>query len=298
MKILIVDDSLAMQAIVRRGLEQFGYKRLQIKQASNGIEALEVIGAWHPQIVLSDWHMPLMSGIELLIEIKKRNLPLNVGIVTTVSDNERVEYALECGASFVLSKPFEDSQLHKALLPLFQGAPETVEILNEQELKNTSVVLPKISQLQSLLQRVVKQEIQLSALPVQHFNQSKVPSLLALFEDPATKRVRAVAMLDIKATCMLGGIKAQLEVESIESYITEKVVSKVIIDACQQVMQASSLAFLDRTTKASLRLKSVSFVPKSFAKLEMLYGKPHTERIDILCAAPGYKDGYMTIVSS
>lgn len=298
MKILIVDDSLAMQAIVRRGLEQFGYKRLQIKQASNGQEALEVIEAWHPQIVLSDWHMPRMSGIELLIEIKTRNLPINVGIVTTVSDNERVEYALECGASFVLSKPFEDSQLHKAMLPLFQGAPETVEILNEQELKNSRIVLPKMNQLQSLLQRVLNFDIQLNSLPVQNFHQSKVPTLLALFEDPTTKRVRAVAMLDIKATCLLGGIKAQLKGEDLETFINEKVVSKVIIDACQEVMQASSLAFLDRTAKKSLRFKSVSFVPKSFAKLEMLYGKPPTDRIDILCTAPGFSDGCMTIVSS
>ena len=54
MKILVVDDSLAMQAIVRRGLEKFGYRTLDIRQSSGAIDALDIIDEWKPEIVLSD----------------------------------------------------------------------------------------------------------------------------------------------------------------------------------------------------------------------------------------------------
>ena len=298
MKILIVDDSVAMQAIVRRGLEQFGYKQLKIKQANDGIEALESIGQWQPDIVLSDWHMPNMSGLELLIEVKKRELPIKIGIVTTVCDEERIELALEQGASFVLSKPFEDAALHKALLPLMQGAFETEEILNTQTSKSSALVLPKLSQLEKVLHRFLHEEISLTELPVQKFSHEKVPALLALFEDLETQKVRTVAMLDIRATCLFGGLKNELSAQKIDHYLTNKMISKHILDGCEQVMHSSAFAFLDRKTRKNLRLKCVSFVPKSFAKLEILYAKPKSERIDILCDMPGYQSGIMTIVSS
>jgi CheY-like chemotaxis protein len=297
-KILIVDDSVAMQAIVRRGLEQFGYKQLEIKQANNGVEALEIIGNWQPEIVLTDWHMPQMSGIELLIEVKKRELPLKIGLVTTVNDDERIELAIEQGASFVLSKPFEDEALHKALLPLIQGAFETEEILNAQPIHNSDLVLPKLSQLEKVLHRFLNPDIQLTAIPTQVFSNEKIPALLALFEDTETQKVRAVAMLDIKATCLLGGLKNEFPASKVERYLTNKVISKQMLDGCEQVLASSSFAFLDRKTRKNLRLKCVSFVPKTFAKLEILFAKPASERVDILCTIKGYQDGTITIVSS
>jgi len=75
-KLLIVDDSKAMQAIVRRGLTKFKHVTFSIKKASNGKDALAVIDEWHPDIILSDWHMPHMSGLELLAIIRKRELPI------------------------------------------------------------------------------------------------------------------------------------------------------------------------------------------------------------------------------
>ena len=71
MKILIVDDSKAMRLIVRRALRQAGLADDGIHEANNGAEALAQIRAASPDLVLSDWNMPEMSGIDLLSTLAK-----------------------------------------------------------------------------------------------------------------------------------------------------------------------------------------------------------------------------------
>ena len=65
MKILIVDDSKAMRMIVARTLNQTDLSGFTKIEASNGVEALEKIEQESPDLVLSDWNMPEMKGIEL-----------------------------------------------------------------------------------------------------------------------------------------------------------------------------------------------------------------------------------------
>ena len=65
-KILIVDDSKAMRMIVRRTLRQAGLEDNELDEAANGAEALDALRRASFDLVLSDWNMPVMSGIELL----------------------------------------------------------------------------------------------------------------------------------------------------------------------------------------------------------------------------------------
>jgi CheY-like chemotaxis protein len=57
-KILIVDDSKAMQTIVNRGIQAMGYSEIETRLASDGNEALDICRTWEPELVLCDWHMP------------------------------------------------------------------------------------------------------------------------------------------------------------------------------------------------------------------------------------------------
>ena len=66
MKILIVDDSKAMQQIVKRGLEKLGYDDLEIVLASSGIAALKLAKERKQTLILSDWLMLEMRGLELI----------------------------------------------------------------------------------------------------------------------------------------------------------------------------------------------------------------------------------------
>ncbi len=301
MKILIVDDSIAMQAIVRRGLEKFGYKTLDIRQASSAMEALEIIDDWKPEILLSDWHMPEVTGFELLKEINKREIDIQTGFVTTVNDEELVASAIEEGACFVLNKPFEDSELHKAILPLVQGANESEKLLSTESAPpsiSSELVLPKLSQLEKVLHRFLCDKIKLIDAPCQSFSPEKIPTVLALFEDVDSQKIKAVAILDLNTACALGGTKSNIPQAKIINMITEKVISKTVLDHCEHVMSDCAFAFLDRKTRKSLRLKSVSFIPASFPKLEVLFQKSPSQRIDIMCEVSGFKTGYITIVSS
>ena len=72
MKILVADDSRVMRQIVIRALRQAGEGGHDIAEAENGRHALEVIAAHRPDLVLSDWNMPEMTGIDFLTNLRAR----------------------------------------------------------------------------------------------------------------------------------------------------------------------------------------------------------------------------------
>ena len=116
MKILIVDDSKAMRAIVRRALGATGgYASAEVVEATNGAEALDMIPAEQPDLVLSDWNMPEMTGIELLEALNAAGTIPPFGFVTSESTPEMHDRAMANGASFLVSKPFTPEALERAL---------------------------------------------------------------------------------------------------------------------------------------------------------------------------------------
>jgi two-component system chemotaxis response regulator CheY len=117
MQILVVDDSKAMRSIVMRAVRQAGYD-VQFVEACNGAEALQTIRAKTPNLVLADWNMPEMSGIELLQALRKEGNQVRVGFVTSESDASARDLAFQSGASFMINKPFTPDALKAALGPV------------------------------------------------------------------------------------------------------------------------------------------------------------------------------------
>ena len=115
MRVLIVDDSKAMRMIVRRTLRQAGFEGLSEMEASNGKEALSLLETNEPDLVLCDWNMPEMSGIELLRELKGRGHRVKFGFVTSESTPEMRATALEAGAQFLITKPFTAEKFQETL---------------------------------------------------------------------------------------------------------------------------------------------------------------------------------------
>ena len=104
MKILVADDSKAMRMIVLRNLRQGGFDGATFIEAVDGADALEKINAEKPDLVLSDWNMPNMSGIELCEALDHTNLVF--GFVTSESTAEMRALADEAGSKFLIAKPF------------------------------------------------------------------------------------------------------------------------------------------------------------------------------------------------
>ena len=119
MSILIVDDSKAMRMIVRRTLRQAGYEDGDIREAANGKEALDSIRADAPTLVLSDWNMPEMNGIELLEHVVKESARVTFGFVTSEGTPEMRTRAQAAGARFLIAKPFTPEAFEQALRPYY-----------------------------------------------------------------------------------------------------------------------------------------------------------------------------------
>ena len=106
MKILVTDDSRVMRQIVIRTLRQAGYDDHEIIQAEDGREALAMVGAEQPDLVLSDWNMPEMTCIECLEALRASGSQVPFGFVTSEGSPEMREKAANAGALFLIAKPF------------------------------------------------------------------------------------------------------------------------------------------------------------------------------------------------
>lgn len=118
MKLLIVDDSKAMRMIVRRMLGEAGFREAEIREASNGLEALEIIPEFAPAVVLSDWNMPEMDGITLLRSLRGEDNQVPFGFVTSECTEDMREAADASGAAFFLTKPFKAEEFRSVLSPV------------------------------------------------------------------------------------------------------------------------------------------------------------------------------------
>lgn len=104
---LVVDDSRAIRMILARSLRDLGY---EVREAENGRKALEVIEIEKAslKLVLADWNMPEVNGLELLKQLRSDPAlsSLVVVMVTTETDLNQMVAALEAGANEYVMKPF------------------------------------------------------------------------------------------------------------------------------------------------------------------------------------------------
>ena len=118
MKVLIVDDSKAMRMIVTRTLKQAGFSGLETLEAGDGTEALEVVAKEDVDLILSDWNMPQMKGIEFLQALREKGDKTPLGFITSESGEDVAQRAKEAGAQFVITKPFTADRFEAVLGPI------------------------------------------------------------------------------------------------------------------------------------------------------------------------------------
>jgi two-component system chemotaxis response regulator CheY len=118
MKVLVCDDSRVMRQIVVRTLRQAGFDGLDIVEAANGAEGLDVVAAEQPDLVLSDWNMPELTGIDFLTHLRARGDDTPFGFVTSEGSQEMRERAAGAGALFVIAKPFDADTFADTLSPV------------------------------------------------------------------------------------------------------------------------------------------------------------------------------------
>lgn len=114
-RVLVVDDSRATRAIIRRILERLGFEVHEAADGGEGIaqaRALEGLG-----LMLVDWNMPVADGLEVVRAVRRRPelAAVRILMVTTESEVSRMVEALEAGADEYLMKPFSSEALCEKL---------------------------------------------------------------------------------------------------------------------------------------------------------------------------------------
>jgi len=114
MRVLLVEDDPNTIDLLENALVHFGY---DVTRAANGLEALEQLHTDHYPLIISDWEMPEMSGIELCREVRQRmSSSYTYFILLTMrSGTNNVLDALAAGADEFLSKPFDPHELQMRL---------------------------------------------------------------------------------------------------------------------------------------------------------------------------------------
>jgi DNA-binding response OmpR family regulator len=122
--ILIVDDYLLIRTAVRQVLTELGFSN--IFQADNGKSAQELMRKQHIDVVIGDWSMPMMSGIELLAWMRQdaRYARTPYMMLTAESNPASVRSALQAGVSAYMIKPFTVHSFASKFMAMI-GAPQT-----------------------------------------------------------------------------------------------------------------------------------------------------------------------------
>ncbi|MEO8747215.1 MAG: response regulator [Rhodanobacter sp.] len=122
MKILVVDDFSTMRRIVRNLLVDLGFTNSLIKEADDGHNALAMLRSMPFDLVVTDWNMPNMTGIDLLRSIREeeRIKAMPVLMVTAENNREQIVAAAQAGVNGFVMKPFSAATLEEKIVRIFE----------------------------------------------------------------------------------------------------------------------------------------------------------------------------------
>ena len=120
-KILVVDDFATMRKVVRNLLKQVGYE--DIVEAEDGVMALRALKSQKIDVIISDWNMPNMSGLELLKAIRDDSELAKTPflMVTAEALQDNVVAAVKAGVSEYIVKPFTAEVLNEKIVKIMES---------------------------------------------------------------------------------------------------------------------------------------------------------------------------------
>jgi len=118
-KILIVDDFASMRKLLKTTLQELGFNH--IKESDDGVNALPLLQTGEFDLLVTDWNMPQMHGVELVKAVRAdENLKdLLVLMVTAEAKGEYIAKAANAGITDYIVKPFNKSTMNEKLLKIF-----------------------------------------------------------------------------------------------------------------------------------------------------------------------------------
>lgn len=117
MRILIVDDSSTMRRIIGNVVMQLGYSKEDFNEAEDGVKAWKLLGESQYDIILTDWNMPNMNGLDLVKKVRAggSHQKSPIIMITTEGGKGEVITALKAGVNNYIVKPFNAEVLKEKL---------------------------------------------------------------------------------------------------------------------------------------------------------------------------------------
>lgn len=113
MKVMVVDDSTLARKMVVSALTQLGIT--EVDEAKDGVEAVEMVNQADYGLILVDWNMPRMLGIDAVKQIRNMGKTMPIIMVTSLSDVHHVKEAVQAGVNNYLIKPFRPEEAVKKI---------------------------------------------------------------------------------------------------------------------------------------------------------------------------------------
>jgi two-component system chemotaxis response regulator CheY len=122
MKILVVDDFSTMRRIVRNLLVELGFSGPLIQEADDGESAIALLRSTPFDLVVTDWNMPNMTGIDLLRAIRAEESLKGMPVLMVTAENNRDQIiaAAQAGVNGYIVKPFSAATLQEKLAKIFE----------------------------------------------------------------------------------------------------------------------------------------------------------------------------------
>lgn len=299
MKILVADDSRVMRQIIVRTLRQAGYDGHEVIEADGGREALAKAQSEQPDLVLSDWHMPDMTGLECLRALRSTGYAVPFGFITSDVSPELRHEALAAGATFLIGKPFNAETLRAVLdgqPPPVGFAPMAADERADAETDRSEAggpdLVPAAKDVRDLLAELLDRPV--TVCPGRRVMPTRdEPVSIATYVDGA-RSLNALCLMDLRLSGYLAGALALLPPGGVQDALDEGEFGSSWFEALHEVANVLSKVV---NTPGAPRCRLQDFhAPGAYVPDELLVSASGFERLDLVVEVPGYGKGSMSLV--
>lgn len=298
LKFLVVDDSRAIQAIIRRAILRCGYEPVEVRTALDGEQALEMMDSYQPDLVVTDWHMPKVSGLELLQALRQMGqTKVRVGFITTEKTPALLDQAISSGAMFILPKPFEDAELVAVVTAAVKDLADALTVPSARPAATAPVaaadqpVTPEAlqAQLQTHLGKIPFRLVHHERITMETLTPT---NLLGLYMASGRKGVYAIGVLDANAVCIIGGGGARKAPPEVRAAMASGQPDEAMLARANDFLGLAAQCLTQTVSgdAAQVTLAKASVVKNTFAKLAEVLVQPNL-RSDFRISIPGYGEG-------
>ena len=295
MKCLIVDDSRAIIAIIRRVIENSDVLNLKIETAADGDKALRLMDEFHADLVISDWHMPKMSGLEMIQAMQQKgHAKFKFGFITTEKNPVLLNEGVRNGALFILQKPFDDWELKRVVSEAVEEILASQRKAIEPPKTDEGELVPANELTNHIADSLGNIPFRLIAKQTMLYEHLTPLNLLGLYSSKGQAGIYAIAVLDMKAVCMIGGGALRRSPVEVRAAMLSAEPDPAIVAKAGEFLLAISRTLSTTNPNASspVSLFKESLVKNTFQKLTEVLSSP-CRRSDYRLSIPGYGEGHI-----